>query len=88
MKILRTKKKFTYEGIELRIVEREEPYMNSGATVKMIRVLSPNGGRMPIQISKGDTLKVIQEKTISALENFKSLGANVKKELTKKIKSK
>ena len=35
--IIRVKKKFNYNGIELRIVEREEPYMNSKEPLKMTK---------------------------------------------------
>lgn len=80
---MKIKKIFHYEGIELRIVEvEEEKYLNSESTMTMIRVLAPNNGIIPINIQHRQTLKNIVEETIKTLNNFKSLGADVKKELT------
>ena len=82
---MKVKKKFEYEGIELRIVEREEPYMNGKNSMTMTRVLAPNGGTIPVNIQHKQTLKSIVEETIKALDNFKSMGANVKSELEKEL---
>ena len=84
MKVLKT---FTYEGIEMRIVKRSEPYMNSGETVEVRRVMGPNGGVIPLQIGHRETLKSIQQRAIEMLEGFranKGLEA-VKEELTKDL---
>ena len=83
--IIRVKKKFNYNGIELRIVEREEPYMNAKEPVTMTRVLAPNGGSIPININHKQTLKSIMEETIRTLDGFKERGAYVINELTKKL---
>jgi hypothetical protein len=77
------KKKFDYNGIELKIVEREEYYLNSGETMKMIRVIAPSGGVIPVKIRHKQTLKSIIEDTIETLDNFNSVGMDVKNELTK-----
>ena len=79
------KKKFLYNGIELRIVERDEPYMNAKEPLKMTRVIAPNGGTIPIIIKHKQTLKSIMEETIKTLDEFKNRGADVVTELTKKI---
>lgn len=84
MKILKIRKKFDYKGLELQIVEREEPYMNAKEPMVMTRVLAPNGGMIPIR-DYGKTLKSMQEATVRLLEDFEKRGADVKKELTKKI---
>jgi hypothetical protein len=83
--ILKVKKKFDYNGIELQIVEREEPYMNGKEPLKMTRVIAPNGGSIPININHRQTLKSIMEDTIRTLDGFKERGAYVINELTKKI---
>ena len=82
---MKIKKKFYYEGVELRIVEREEDYMGSEHTVTMIRVLAPNGGMIPILIKRRQTLKSIIEETITALDDFKRRGADVKSTLLQGI---
>lgn len=82
---MKVKKTFKYEGIELRIVEREESYMNSKDSVTMTRVLAPNGGEIPVRINHRQTLKSIMEETIKVLDGFKSRGADVKTELLKTI---
>lgn len=81
---MRVKRKFKYEGIELRIVEMEEPYMNAG-NVTVTRVIAPNGGKIPIQIRHKQTLKSIAEVTISTLDGFKKRGADVVEELTRDL---
>lgn len=78
---MKVKKKFQYEGIELRIVERQETYMNSERTITIKRVLAPNGGVIPVKIQRNQTLKSIVKETIKTLDNFKSIGADVKSEL-------
>ena len=83
---MKIKKKFEYEGIELRIVEREEAYMNGDQPVTITRVLAPNGGVIPVKIRHRQTLKSIAEETIQALDNFKRMGADVKAELLNPIK--
>ena len=83
---MKVKKKFQFEGIELKIVEREEKYMNSLDTITMIRVIAPNGGILPIQIRAKQTLKSIVQSAIESLESFKKLGADINLELTKPLK--
>jgi hypothetical protein len=80
---MKVRKKFEYDGVELRIVEREETYMNRKSTVT--RVLTPNGGVIPVKIQRRQTLKSMVEETIKTLDNFKSIGADVKAELLKRI---
>lgn len=80
---MKVRKVFNYEGVELKIVERIEPYLN--ATVKMTRVISVNGGVIPIQIKHRQTLKSIIQETINTLNNFKENGCNVVTELTRRI---
>jgi hypothetical protein len=84
-KILRIKKKFDYKGLELRIVSREEPYMNSKSPIIMTRVLAPNGGVIPVVIKRGQTLKSIQAVTEAMLNSLKKRGADVKSELTREL---
>lgn len=80
------RKKFLYDGIELRIVERDEHYMNKDdITMRMTRVLAPNGGSIPFSIGHKWTLKKIIEKCTESLDVFKSMGADVKEELTKPV---
>ena len=81
---MKIRKTFYYEEIELRIVEREEPYMNGGS-VTMTRVLAPNGEQIPVQLQRKQTLKSIVEQTLILLDGFKSRGADVKTELTKEL---
>lgn len=82
---MKVKKRFLYDGIELQIIEREEPYMNGREPIMMTLVIAPNGGSIPININHRETLKSIAEKTIALLDGFKQHGADVKTELTKKI---
>lgn len=84
-KIVRTEKKFMYNNHELRIVMRSEPYMNAAEPVLVRRVLAPNGGVIPINIRKGDTLKDIASRTADLLNIFQKSGANTDHELTHKI---
>ncbi|MFT6125842.1 MAG: actin-related protein [Flavobacteriaceae bacterium] len=85
MKIIKVKKKFDYKGTELRIVEREEPYMNAKEPLIMTRVIAPNNGMIPVNISRKQTLKSIIEDTIILLDDFEKRGANIKQELNKVI---
>ena len=84
-RVMKVKKRFLYDGMELQIIEREEPYMNGKEPMMMTRVIAPNGGSIPISINHCETLKSIAERTIIALDGFKKRGADVKKELTNKI---
>lgn len=84
---MKVKKKFQYNGIELRIVERDEPYMNAAEPIKMTRVIAPNGGIVPVQIKHRQSLKSIAEATIKTLDSFKKNGADVKNELLKPIET-
>ena len=49
---MKVKRKFTHEGVELRVVEREEPYMNAEEPLLMTRVLAPNNKHLPITIRR------------------------------------
>lgn len=82
---MRVKRKFKFEGIELKIVEREEHYLNSEDTILATRVIAPNGGTLPLQIQRKQTLKSIIEDSVNMLTDFKKRGANIKEELTKQI---
>ena len=82
---MKVRKSFEYKRITLRIVEREEPYMNSPDPVKVTRVLAPNGGSVPVKIQRKQTLKSIQADTIEMLDSFAVRGADVVNELTKHI---
>ena len=79
------RKKFTYDGIELIITEVEEPYMNSAEPVKVMRVLAPNGGHLPLNLRYKQTLKSIQRDAINLLDSFKKRGADINLELTKEM---
>lgn len=83
---MKIKKKFQYNGIELLIVERDEFYLNAPEPMKMLRVIAPNGGTIPVSIKHKQSLKSIAEETIRLLDNFASLGADTSKELTKNLK--
>ena len=80
---MKIKKRFEYEGVELKIVEREESYMNSDSTLTMTRVLAPNGGVVPVTIQHRQTLKSIVSETIRVLNGFKKRGCDVQHELTR-----
>ena len=82
---MKIKKKFFYDDIELKIIERDEPYMNGKEPMQMTRVMAPNGGTLPLQIQHRQTLKSIVEDSIKLLNSFKANGANVTDELTKEI---
>lgn len=70
-KIIKTLKKFQWEGIELSIVIRLEPYLNSAENVEVRRVISNvNNGVIPVDFNKNDTLKSIIDKTIKFLNEM------------------
>ena len=82
---MKVKKRFMYDGIELQIIERDEPYMNATEPMTMIRVIAPNGGTIPLSIDHREPLRSIAARTEILLDEFKKRGANVREELTKKI---
>ena len=70
-KIIKTLKKFQWEGIELSIVIRSEPYLGSTENVEVRRVISNvNNGVIPVEFNKNDTLKSIIDKTIKFLNEM------------------
>lgn len=70
-KIIKTLKKFQWEGIELSIVIRSEPYLSSTENVEVRRVISNvNNGVIPVDFNKNDTLKSIIDKTIKFLNEM------------------
>ncbi len=70
-KIIKTLKKFQWEGIELSIVIRSEPYLNSSENVEVRRVISNvNNGVIPVDFNKNDTLKSIIDRTIRFLNEM------------------
>ena len=79
---MKVKRKFTYEGVELRVVEREEPYMNAKEPLLMTRVLAPNNKHLPITIHRRQTIKSIIEESLRFLDEMKQKGHDVVKELT------
>lgn len=81
---MKIRKTFLYDGIELKIAEVRENYLDGTSFVVMTRVISPNGGNVPVKINRGQSLKSIQEETINLLNEFKARGADVIKELTYK----
>jgi hypothetical protein len=81
---MKIRKKFTYQGVELQIVDREEDYMG-GAKVTVTRVIAPNGGTVPLKMRHKETLKSIAERSIWLLDSFKERGANVAEILTKPL---
>lgn len=83
LEIIRVLKKFTFRGMEFRIVKAKVPYMNSGEGVVVRKVLAPNDREIPVTFNRNDTLKAIQQNTINALFTFESLGADIKEECTK-----
>ncbi len=82
---MKVKKKFKYRGHTLRIVERDEPFMNAPEPVRITKVLAPNGGIIPVQIHRGQSLKSIQAAAAILLDSFEKRGADIDKELTKNI---
>lgn len=83
--MFKVKKQFEYRGHTLRIVERDEAYMNAPVPVRMTRVLAPNWGIIPVQINRRQTLKSIQADTAALLDSFENRGADIHQELTKDI---
>jgi hypothetical protein len=86
--IKRLCKKFTWQGIELQIVLRDEPYMNAREPLEMKRVIAPNGGVVPDNCwQSGDSLKVIAQKTCWMLDGMAERGdlAAIKHELTREL---
>ena len=81
---MKTKKIFEYKKLKLKIVEREESFLNSREKVTVLRVIAPNGGVLPVSIKHKQTLKSIVCDAIATLDNFEKMGANVIHELTKK----
>lgn len=79
---VKIKKKFMYNDIEIQIIERDEPYMNSEKPLRMTRVIAPNGKILPIQIQRGWTLKKIVSESVAMIDGFIKRGADIK-ELTK-----
>jgi hypothetical protein len=77
---MKVKKTFMYEGIELKIVEVEEPYLNALHTCR--RCTAPNGKKLPINFGHRETLKRSVERTVEMLDGFKERGADIVKELT------
>ncbi len=70
-KIIKTLKKFQWEGIELSIVIRSEPYLNSSENVEVRRVIcNVNNGVIPVDFNKNDTLKSIIDRTIRFLNEM------------------
>lgn len=86
-RILKVRKRFKWEGVELRLVDKEVPYMNDIPLV-MIRAVAPNDGVIPVQFSGGDTQKVMAAKTIAFIEQLYTLGKTKEEiiaELTKTL---
>ena len=70
-KIIKTFKNFQWEGVELSIVIRTEPYLNASECVEIRRVIAKNNnGVIPIDFNKNDSLKNIKEKTIKFLNEM------------------
>jgi hypothetical protein len=83
---MKVKKRFSYDGIELRIVLRYElDYITKGQKHPVTRVLAPNGGVIPITIKSGQTLRSIAEETVKAIDTFKARGSDVMHEMTKEL---
>lgn len=77
------RKTFSVYGVELRIVDRDEQYMNGG-TVRMTRVVNPHGLVLPMRYQNFKTLKAMQQAAIDFIELMKKLGADIPTELNKK----
>jgi hypothetical protein len=82
---MKIRKKFTYEGVELQIVEKQEDYLNGLNKVTVTRVIAPNGGTIPLSINHKETLKSIAERSIMLLDSFKKRGADVVEILTEPL---
>lgn len=83
MKIIKT---FDYKGIELKIVSRKIPYLNSYITAR--EVIAPNEGVVPYTIGHRETLKNIIKNVINVLNDYDRHGYNVIDELTSNNKQK
>ena len=82
-KIVKLIRAFAYKGITLRIVEREEPYMNS--TMILTRVIAPNNGLIPISFHHRATQKSMINDTVTFLDKLSLMGCDVVDELSKEI---
>lgn len=74
------KKRFNYLGIELQIVERRVPYLNSTITAR--EVIAPNGGTLPYTVGHRETLKNIVKQVTKLLDDYAADGEDVVRELT------
>jgi len=81
------KKKFQYNGFNLFVVDREEPYMNNGLTVCVRRVLNEGGLSLPVNIQNRQTLKSIVEDSIRFLDDMVQKGFDVAGELARKYET-
>lgn len=77
MKIVKT---FDYKGVELKIVSRRVPYLNSYITAR--EVIAPNYGTVPYTIGHRETLKNIIKNVTKVLDDYDKYGYDVVKELT------
>lgn len=84
MKLIHEKKVLTHfqiEGVEMRIIKRFEQIDEKNH----IRVVAPNGKRMPIEIKKDESIESIIDKSLKCVEHYKSLeneNRTIVKELT------
>lgn len=72
-------KRFTYEGVELRIAER----MEQCGCIEMAftRVLTPNGHAIPVHFQYRDTRKQMVATVTEFLDSIKARGIDVQKQL-------
>lgn len=77
MKII---KKFYYRSVELKIVSRRVPYLNSYITAR--EVIAPNEGTVPYTIGHRETLKNVIKNVVKMLDDYDKYGIDVIKELT------
>lgn len=82
---MKVKKKFTYRGTELRVVEVEEKHMNSSHTIGVTKVLAPNGGEIPVVIGRKQTLKSIIAETTKILDDLNEIGVDVISKLNEEL---
>lgn len=83
--IQRVKKVFQYENMNIIIASCLTEYMNGKEKMELTQVIAPNGGNIPVRFDYKETLKSIQEKTITALNDFAKRGCDVRNELTRTI---
>lgn len=85
--ILRVCKRFEWKGIPLQIAECEETYLNSQETIKIKRIIAPNGAGIEPGDGYRDTLKEIVRKTLEYLDRIeKRAGFDLMvQEMTKPI---